>query len=200
MTYRLKVNGKAAAEADAMMKRAEKMQEEMWQKRRQEWIDAIDKYGDKPASELTSLRETDPQIYEQALLGSLQAVHALFNEVPETKDRFAAGRNFRISADQLSPQTKRLFFNAGNEFWKHLQRGGYIGKKTRTRQAMAMSLSRDDHSTSSTRGWTSGPSLRTFAGERASISDTGYWHLMTKTEEISRSTASDIWARSGTVT
>ncbi|MCE5322263.1 hypothetical protein LLG46_02985 [bacterium] len=130
MIYRLKVNTKAAKQADEMMSEAYKKQEQLWQKRRQQWTDAIDKYGDISTAEQISLRETDPQIYEQVMLGSLQAIHALFEEVPETKERFLTGRNFRIRASDVSPETKSLFYNAGNEFWKHLQRIGYVGEKT----------------------------------------------------------------------
>lgn len=130
MIYRLKVNIKAAKQADEMMSQAEKTQEQLWQKRRQQWTDAIDKYGDISTSEQILLRKTDPQIYEQVMLGSLQAIHALFEEVPETKERFLTGRSFRIRASDVSPETKSLFYNAGNEFWKHLQRIGYVGEKT----------------------------------------------------------------------
>lgn len=179
MIYRLKVNSRAAAEADEMMRRADKIQEQLWQKRRKEWADAIDKYGDKSASELTWLRDSDPQIYEQALLGSLQAVHALFEEVPEAKERFLAGKNFRICADDLMPATKTLFYNAGNEFWKHLQRIGYVGdvktqnppgygpKAVQPNDRFDVVYQRLDSGTFT-------PNLR-WGG--ASVSDTGYWHL-----------------------
>lgn len=178
MIYRLKVNNKAAAEADAMMKRAEKKQEEMWRQRRQEWADVIDKYGNIPLSQLTSLRETDPQIYEQALLGSLQAVHSLFEEVPETKDRFLAGKNFRVSTDDLNPETKGLLFNAGNEFWKHLQRIGYIsGKKTQDPPGYGEVLKEDDNFDIVYKRLDVGTFTPSLRWGTASISDTGYWHL-----------------------
>lgn len=184
MTYRLIVNGKAAAEADAMMKRAEKMQEEIWQQRRKEWADVIEKYGAKSASELISLRETDPQIYEQAFLGSLQAVHALFKEVPETKDRFLAGKNFRISADQLNPETKSLCFNAGNEFWKHLQRIGYGMPKTQNPPGYENVLYESDHFDIAYKRLDVGTFTPNLRWGSASMSDTGYWHLMKKDRDF----------------
>jgi hypothetical protein len=179
MIYRLKVNSRSAAEADEMVRQAEKMQEQMWQKRRKEWADAIEKYGDRSASELTWLRDSDPQIYEQALLGSLQAVHALFEEVPEAKERFLAGKNFRICADDLTPVTKTLFYNAGNEFWKHMQRIGYVGgKKTQNPPGYGPKAvhenDRFDVVYKRLDAGTFTPNLR-WGG--ASVSDTGYWHL-----------------------
>jgi len=120
-TYRLTVDSKAAAEADAKMARAEKEREEVWRKRRQEWSDAIMRYGSMSLSELESLRETDEITYEYGRRGSLAAIRALFMEVPETKLRFEAGQAFRISADNLSTETNSLLYFAGNELFKYLQ-------------------------------------------------------------------------------
>ena len=127
-TYRLRVDSKAAAAADAKMARAEKEREEVWRKRRQEWIDAIMDYGLKSPSQLESLRQTNPVVYRYARYGAVQALRALFVEVPEAKSRFAAGQGFRISADKLSTQTADLLYSAGNEYWKYLQMKGHFGK------------------------------------------------------------------------
>lgn len=128
--YRLKVDRKAAAEADAMMKRAEKKKEEIWRKRRDEWIDAIMQYGTIPISDAESLRESNPVVFRYARYGAVQALRALFVEVPETKTRFSAGQGFRISSDKLSNETRELLYDAGNGYWKYLQMSGQVGERT----------------------------------------------------------------------
>ena len=120
-TYRLVVDGKAAAAADAQKARAENALDEKWQRRRNEWIDAIMKYGSGSPAELASLREANPVVYRYARYGALKAFQALFSEVPETKARYAAGQSFRISSEELSSQTRDLVHSAGNEMWQYLQ-------------------------------------------------------------------------------
>lgn len=127
-TYRLVVDKKAAAAADAMMTRAWDAKEQIWQKRRDEWIDAIDKYGAMSDSELESLRKTNGVVYRYTRYGSVQALRALFAEVPEIKRRFEAGKSFRISADTLSAQTRSAQYAAGDGYWKYLQMSGQVGK------------------------------------------------------------------------
>lgn len=125
-TYRLVVDKKAVTAADAQKDSAHNRSEEQWQKRRGDWIDVIMKYGGMSNSQLESIYETDPMLHEFARRGVVQAIHALFTEVPETKSRYAAGQSFRISADKLSSETKHQFFYAGNELWKYLQSVGYL--------------------------------------------------------------------------
>ena len=120
-TYRLVVDGKAAAAADAQMARAKSEYERGRQEMRQEWIDLVMKYGTKPLSEMESFRDTDPTLYEQSRRGITQGLYELFTEVPETKSRFATGQSFRISSDKLSEKTNSLLFDAANELKKYLQ-------------------------------------------------------------------------------
>ena len=120
-TYRLVVDGKAAAAAEAQMARAENEKEGNWRKVRQEWIDLIMKYGTKSLWEMESLREADPMLYEHTRFGITQGLYALFTEVPETKDRYASGRSFRVSSDKLSPETKSFLYDSANNLKRYLQ-------------------------------------------------------------------------------
>lgn len=144
MVYRLKIDKKAAATADKMMKDAANKEAQAWSGWRQEWADLMAKYGDKSKEELHYLRETDPETYEMAQLGCLQAIAALFKEIPETKERYIQGRSFRISSDKLTPATKNLLFNAADEFCKHLQRGGFAGPRTTNPSGLDSSLTLGD--------------------------------------------------------
>ncbi len=125
-TYRLMVDRKAADAADAQMTLAKAKYEELWQKRRNEWIDAIMDFSSMSPAELESLRDSDPIAYMERRRGSVQAIRALFMEVPETEERYASGQSFRISADKLSAATKNLLFSAGNEVWKYLQTINFV--------------------------------------------------------------------------
>lgn len=178
--YRLKVNIKAAAEADSMMRRAEEKKEAAWQKRRNDWIEAIMKYGAMSDTELAGLKETNPIVYEYAAKrGSLQAIRALFDEVPETKSRFAAGQPFRISADLLQPKTKEMLFNAGNELWRYLKLCGFLtGTPIKDPEGYTDEIKYDDQfdivfARLDTEGFT--PNLIWGA---ASIGDCGYFHIL----------------------
>ena len=178
-TYRLVVDKKAAASADAMMKKAWDAKEQIWQKRRDEWIDAIMRYGSTPTSELRSLQEDDLMVYWQSELGCLEALRALFVEVPETRDRYASGRSFRISASDLSPETKGLLFSAGNEVWKGLQRGKVVpspdgeptgyGSILKPEDRFDIAFSRLDDATCFS------PNLRWGSANRT---NTGYFHIL----------------------
>lgn len=128
-TYRLVVDKKAASAADAQKANAEKASEQLWSKRRAEWIEIIMRDGKMTPEQVEETRTTDPVFYRYARGGDIRALNALFSEVPEAKDRFAAGRNFRISADKLSDGTRGLLYGAGDEFCKFMQmgRGAVVG-------------------------------------------------------------------------
>lgn len=178
LIYRLKVDGKAAQESDAMMRLAEEKKEAIWQKRRTEWIDAIMKYGSMADSEVESLRD-DPVIYRYARYGAIRALRALFVEVPEAKDRFAEGRSFRIAADELSSETRELVYSAGNEYWRYLQKSGHFGKPMVDPPGYGDMLKSDDpfdiafYRMDETAGFT--PGLRWGGSTQLS---SGYFHLM----------------------
>lgn len=121
-TYRLVVDSKATIAADAQKAQAEKQKEDLWYKRRKDWLDIIMRDGPMSSSQVDA-RSADPIFYRYARTGALRALCALFNEVPEAKNRFAAGQSFRISAQNLSENTRDLLFSAGDEFWKFLQHG-----------------------------------------------------------------------------
>ena len=120
-TYRLVVDGKAAAAADAQMARAKSEYEKGRQEKRQEWIDLIMKHGAKPHSEMESFRDTDPMLYEQSRFGIIQGLYALFTEYPETKTRYATGQSFRISSEKLSPEAKSLLYDSAENLKRYLQ-------------------------------------------------------------------------------
>jgi hypothetical protein len=122
-TYRLKVDSKAVGWADGLREKAETRSEELWKKRRKDWIDIIMKEGALPPQQIEATRYSDPVFYRYARGGALCALNALFNEVPKAKDRFAAGENFRISVDELSEETRELLFSAADEFRMFMQRG-----------------------------------------------------------------------------
>lgn len=122
-TYRLIVDRNAVIWADAKREKAENHYEELWRTRRKEWIDIIMRDGAMSPEQIEATRETDPVFYRYARGGDIRALHALFNEVPEARNRFVAGQNFRISADRLSDNTRELLFSAGDEFRKFMQRG-----------------------------------------------------------------------------
>lgn len=128
--YRLIVDRKAALAADAQMKRANELKEAIWQTRRDEWMDAIYTYGTKPDAELESLRQTNQVVYRYTRYGAVQALYALFEEVPEIKQRFDEGRGFRIASSKLSARTRQLVWTAGDNYWKYLQMSGQVGEAT----------------------------------------------------------------------
>ncbi len=121
--YRLIVDRKDAIAADMRKQQAEEKSENYWRARRQEWVDIIMRDGTMTPSQVEATRETDPVFYRYARGGHIRALHALFTEVPEAKNRFAEGRNFRISTDKLSEDTHQLIYQAANEFKKFMQRG-----------------------------------------------------------------------------
>lgn len=122
-TYRLLVDKKAAAIADSRKSNAEKASEQLWSERRAEWIDIIMRDGVMSPQQVEATRTTDPVFYRYARGGDIRGLRALFNEVPEAKDRFASGQNFRISADKLSANTRGLLYSTADEFCKFMQMG-----------------------------------------------------------------------------
>lgn len=120
-TYRLIVDRQAVIAADAQKAKGDKMKEELWRKRRQAWIDAMDQYGAWSDAQIRTLRHKDIIVYDAAQSGSLRAIHALFSEVPEAKERFLQGRRFRVPSSKLNPNTKSLIYQSGNNFSKYVQ-------------------------------------------------------------------------------
>ena len=117
-TYRLVVDGKVAAAADAQKAQGDAQSEELWCKSRKQWLDIIMSYND---SELPLIKEADPTLYRYARTGTVSAIRALFEDIPETKNAFLAGKSFRISTYMLSEHTHSLLYSAANEFGKFLQ-------------------------------------------------------------------------------
>ena len=123
-TYRLVVDRKAAAVADAQKARAEKQREELLYKKRKDWVDIIVRDGEMSPAQIDTIRDTDPILYRFAKPGGMRALHALLNELPEAKECVIAGKSFRISNNKLSRNTRDLLYSAGGDFQKFLQRGG----------------------------------------------------------------------------
>ncbi len=176
--YRLLVDGKAAAAADKLATRGRELSEALWQSRRTEWVNTIERYGKLPPQDYTKLRESDPIPSEYVRRGALQAIYALFEDVPETRSRYLAGRPFRISLDELDYNTKELCFHAGNELWKYLQRVGFICAPTKDPQGYGEDLKMEEKidvcfHRLDVESFT--PNLRWGSG---SIGDTGYFHFM----------------------
>lgn len=113
-TYRLVVDRKAAAMADAKMKQADNQREETLYEKRKEWVDIIMQHATMSSAEIN--READPVSFYFAQLGGLEAIHALFSEYPEAKDRVIAGKSFRISTSELSSDTKDTLLSAAHKF------------------------------------------------------------------------------------
>ena len=120
-TYRLVVDGKAAAAADAMINHANEVKDATWRKKREEWVEAIKQYGVMSQSEIELLRMSNPVVYRNARYGAVKALRALFAELPEAQERYLAGRSFRISMSKLSSETQELLYSAGSEFCRYLQ-------------------------------------------------------------------------------
>ena len=177
-TYRLIVDGKATAAADAQIGSALKRSEEQWQKRRQDWIDMIMRYGRMSDAQLESVCETNPILHSFARRGVIQALYSLFEEVPETENRYAAGQSFRISSKELSSETTALLFNASNELWKILQRMGIISEKQSDPVGYNGEVEPDETFDIACYRLDKGCFTPNLRWEESSIGNTGYFHIM----------------------
>ena len=177
-TYRLVVDGKATAAADAQIESALKRSEEQWQKRRQDWVDVIMRYGGMSDTQLESICETDPILRSFARRGVIKALYALFREVPETENRYAAGQSFRISSKELSSETMTLLFNAGNELWKILQRMGIASEKQTDPVGYNGIVKPDETFDIACYRLDKGSFTPNLRWDESSVGNTGYFHIM----------------------
>lgn len=118
-TYRIYMDRKTLAAANAELSKAEKDYDETIAKRRADFADMIENWDDDLSDdELASLRKDNPYLYWMHTHGAGAAVKGLFNDVPGLKENFLnQERDMYYPISALSDATKQQVLETAKKLY-----------------------------------------------------------------------------------
>ncbi|MCE5324408.1 hypothetical protein LLG46_13995 [bacterium] len=111
-TYRLYMDRKTLASANAELSKAQGEYDKEVQRRREDFLNTMESWDDDLTDdELEALREDDPYTYRLHTSGMGAAFRGLLNDVPGMKENFLNKQDKAYPIAELSPETQQLILN-----------------------------------------------------------------------------------------
>jgi hypothetical protein len=127
-TYRLCMDRKPLAAANAELSKAQKGYDEEVNRRRRNFLNQIENWSDDLSSEqMDAMQEEDPYTYRLHTNGTGAVLKGIFSEMPEVKNDFVEKRDASYSISSLSSETQELILKHMQMWYGH--EGNVYGEK-----------------------------------------------------------------------